>query len=65
MDNSTLKQARQNLIQIGLIAYQKPLYQVLALDNSTVVTEVVGERSSSAQPHSLGQIFRKIMEDSS
>ena len=32
MDNDTLLQARQNLLRLGLIAYKKPLYQVLALD---------------------------------
>ena len=32
MDSATLDQARRNLVSIGLIAYQKPLYQVLALD---------------------------------
>ena len=29
---SRLSQARSNLIRIGLIAYQRPLYQVLSLD---------------------------------
>ncbi len=32
MDQSALQDARANLISIGLIAWQKPLYQVLALD---------------------------------
>ena len=32
MDAGTLESARQELIHIGLIAYQKPLYQVLALE---------------------------------
>ena len=31
MDQSALEDARTNLIRIGLIAWQKPLYQVLAL----------------------------------
>jgi len=34
MDSATLDQARRNLVSIGLIAYQKPLYQVLALNGS-------------------------------
>ena len=29
-----LRQARADLIRVGLIAYQRPLYQVLALDSS-------------------------------
>jgi hypothetical protein len=32
MDQAALEDARNNLIRIGLIAWQKPLYQVLALD---------------------------------
>ncbi len=34
MDSATLDQARRNLVSIGLIAYRKPLYQVLSLDGS-------------------------------
>ena len=34
MDSAILYEARRDLIAIGLIAYQKPLYQVLALDGS-------------------------------
>lgn len=32
MESSRLNQARDALIRAGLIAYQRPLYQVLALD---------------------------------
>lgn len=32
MTSTVLHQARQALIQRGLVAYQRPLYQVLALD---------------------------------
>jgi hypothetical protein len=32
MDPGRLSQARGDLIRVGLIAYQSPLYQVLALD---------------------------------
>jgi hypothetical protein len=34
MDSATFDQARRDLVSIGLIAYQKPLYQVLALGGS-------------------------------
>ena len=34
MDSATFEKARRDLVAIGLIAYQKPLYQVLALDGS-------------------------------
>jgi hypothetical protein len=32
MDRARLRQARADLIRLGLIAYERPLYQVLALD---------------------------------
>ena len=32
MDCATLEMARNNLVQIGLIAWKKPIYQVLSLD---------------------------------
>ena len=32
MTGTALHQARQALIRLGLVAYQRPLYQVLALD---------------------------------
>jgi hypothetical protein len=47
-------QARQQLIAADLIAYQKPLYQVLALD-----TEPAAPRANT--PLSAGQILRQIL----
>jgi hypothetical protein len=41
MDSATFDQARRNLVAIGLIAYQKPLYQVLALGGSFEPTPIV------------------------
>ncbi len=41
MDSATLGQARRNLVLVGLIAYRKPLYQVLALDGSLEPAPVV------------------------
>src|SRR5256884_2077540 len=35
MTGTALHQARQALIRLGLVAYQRPLYQVLALDRDT------------------------------
>jgi hypothetical protein len=46
--------ARQQLIVADLIAYQKPLYQVLALD-----AEPAAPRASA--PQSAGQILRQIL----
>ena len=47
-------QARQQLIAADLIAYRKPLYQVLALD-----TEPAAPRANA--PQSAGQILRQIL----
>ena len=59
MDKSTLRQARTNLIEIGLIAYQSPLYQVLDL-NKYKPTPI---ELTQGRPRSLGQILRQIKED--
>jgi hypothetical protein len=58
MDLTVLSRARQELIGASLIAYQRPLYQVLSLD------EVPGDpkRPSQSQPGSLGQILRQAMD---
>lgn len=57
MDGRQLHNARQELIRIGLIAYQKPFYQALSLDESQV-----NIRSASGQFQSIGQIFKNIGE---
>ena len=62
MDNSTLQQARRNLVQAGLIAYKKPLYQVLALDNNPV-SKTVANKPLYRRPQSLKEILKQLMED--
>jgi len=54
MDTATLQAARDNLVRIGLIAWNKPLYQVLSLENRTDAP-----RTSMAQPASLADILKK------
>ena len=51
LDESALARARQELIRARLIAYEKPLYQVLSLDPPV-------PRSGHAE--SLGQILRQM-----
>jgi hypothetical protein len=51
MDGPALARARQELVRARLIAYQKPLYQVLSLDKPT-------PRLGQAQ--TLGQILRQM-----
>ncbi len=63
MDQNTLDSARINLIRTGLLAWQKPLYQVLSLDNQMV--EKKSPRSSIAQMLSLGEILKTAREEAS
>ena len=52
MDGLLLSKSRQQLIQAGLIAYEKPLYQVLSL-------EPAGAPRSG--PISVGELLRQAM----
>ena len=52
MDQVGLSASRQQLVQAGLIAYEKPLYQVLSL-------EPAGAARSG--PVSVGEILRKAL----
>ena len=52
LDPLRLSASRRQLIQAGLIAYEKPLYQVLSL-------EPVGAPRSG--PMSVGELLRKAM----
>ncbi len=64
MDICTLAQARLELVQHELIAYKKPLYQVLDLAPQELV--IPGSRNQPCDPpQSIGQIFRQIMEGGS
>ena len=60
MDQSTLNAARANLIRAGLIAWKKPLYQVLALDVAKL--EKPAPRSNMADALSLGDILKMARE---
>ena len=54
MDEHTLVQARDELVNIGLIAYKKPLYQVLAIDAEPF--------RPTGTLQSVEQIFKRIGE---
>ncbi len=56
MDTDTFENARSDLIRSGLIAWQKPLYQVLCL-------EPVTPRRSMASPMGLGDILKRAMKE--
>lgn len=63
MDNCTLVQARLELIQQVLVAYKKPLCQVLDLAVPIAIPDTRNQPGDS--PQSIGQIFRQIMEGAS
>jgi hypothetical protein len=52
MDGLALSASRQQLVQAGLVAYEKPFYQVLSL-------EPVGAPRSG--PISVGELLRKAL----
>jgi hypothetical protein len=63
IDPLQLSTARRQLEQSGLIAFRKPLYQVLSLepaDTTAVVPAPPGHRSGQAQ--SAGDILRRILQ---
>jgi hypothetical protein len=55
MDPTTLAEARMTLIRRQLVAYRKPLYQVLALDSRHQPVR------SNSEPSSIGQVLQQIM----
>lgn len=57
IDEHGLSEARLELVNNDLIAYKKPLYQVLSLD---VVPH--GTRQSNGRIESLGQILKQTQE---
>ena len=60
MDQSVLEAARANLIKIGLIAWQKPLYQVLSLDS--LQRDKQTPRSNMDKALCLGDILKMARE---
>lgn len=63
MDADTLVRARRNLIQIGLVAYKKPLHQVPALDIPRQTAKT--DRRPASQLQSLGQILKQLAKEAS
>ena len=58
LEPAQLVQARQQLLAADVLAYEKPLYQVLALPEPQPVA--VAERRAN-QPLSVGQILQRIL----
>jgi hypothetical protein len=55
MDMATLQQARDNLVSTGLIAWEKPLYQVLPIEDMTPPAQ----RPGMNEPLTLGDILKR------
>jgi hypothetical protein len=60
MDPLQLAQARQQLVTADLVAYQKPLAQVLALPVAAVAAAPTGARVGQAV--SVGDLLRRALE---
>ena len=60
MDAVGLARCRQQLVAADLVAYQKPLYQVLALPLAQTVSLPTGPRTGQAL--SLGDILRRARQ---
>ena len=58
MEEAALDQARNELIRPGLIAWKKPIYQVLPIEEHEVPPET--ERRPTGRPLSIGQILKQI-----
>jgi hypothetical protein len=65
MDVETLRSARQNLIQEGLVAYEDPLYQVLCLEPIIDSSPKVQSRTQADAPVSIGRLFKQILGETS
>jgi hypothetical protein len=65
MDAQTLAEARLNLIQTGLVAYEDPLYQVLSLEPCIETGPEAQSRTRVDCPVSIGRLFKQILGESS
>ena len=61
MDSVTLSAARQQLVQADLIAYQKPLYQVLALPEDPKAS-LAATSPRAGQTQSVADILRRALQ---
>ncbi|NTV33529.1 MAG: hypothetical protein HGA50_09590 [Deltaproteobacteria bacterium] len=54
MNEASLDSARSELRQVGLVAYRRPIYQVLPLGEATAAKRVAGP------PMAIGEIFKRL-----
>ena len=61
LDTRALLRARRELVQVGLIAYERPFYQVLSLLECSKTPERV-ERQRGGELSSVADIMRRALE---
>jgi hypothetical protein len=61
MEHGQLLHARAQLVRAGLVAYQKPLYQVLSLELPLEAAGVAEPSIRSGQSASAADILRRIV----
>jgi len=61
MDMPTLDEARKNLIKIQLIAYERPIYQVLSLD-PVVHGALPATARTLDKPVSIAEVFKQMRD---
>ena len=59
LDKHALNQARQQLLRLGLIAFERPLYQVLALDDPPPTAQ---RRQAGTRPSAMIAQLRRALE---
>jgi len=61
LDSTQLSSARQQMIRADLIAYQAPLYQVLALPEPTSPPSTAAPRAAGVT-RSVAEVLRSVLE---
>jgi hypothetical protein len=61
MDEVTLNEARHNLVTLELVAYEKPLYQVLPLPQAPSARFRTEARAPLDGPLAIGELFKQMM----
>jgi hypothetical protein len=61
LDPLQLSAARQQLERADLIAFRKPLYQVLSLDPADPPPRASGSEPRAAQAQSVGEILKRVL----
>ncbi len=61
MEGSVLTAMRRQLVQADLIAYQKPLYQILSLPEAPASCPASGTTSNGPTVQSVGEILRRAL----